>query len=83
MFQIDLFNAQGPVPNNIPEVLQRHKDIMYSSRTRFTSDQMARLHRLQHALQDLLEKLPPACAGFRGSTAEGGPPLPRPCTSRT
>lgn len=60
VFQIDLFNAQGPVPNNIPEVLQRHKDIMYSSRTRFTSDQMARLHQLQHALQDLLEKLPPA-----------------------
>jgi len=60
VFQVDLFRARGPIPNNLPEVFQRYKDIMYSSRTRFNSDQMVRLHELQHALQTLLEKLPPS-----------------------
>ena len=58
VFQVDLFSARGPLPRDLPEVLQRHKDIMYSSRRRFNSDMVQELHKLQHALHDLLEKLP-------------------------
>jgi NTE family protein len=58
VFQVDLFNAHGPLPRDLPEVLQRHKDIMYSSRTRFNSDMIGELQRLQHALHKVLGKLP-------------------------
>ena len=34
VFQVDLFSARGALPRDIQDVLARHKDIMYSSRTR-------------------------------------------------
>ena len=34
VFQVDLFPAQGPMPQDMAEVLARQKDITYSSRTR-------------------------------------------------
>jgi NTE family protein len=58
VFQVDLFSARGPLPQDMSEVLQRHKDIMYSSRRRFNSAMIAELHRLQHALHSLLDKQP-------------------------
>ena len=38
VFQVDLFSARGVLPRDIQDVLARHKDIMYSSRTRYTTD---------------------------------------------
>jgi NTE family protein len=38
-FQVDLWSARGDVPDNIPDVLERQKDIQYSSRTRRGTDQ--------------------------------------------
>src|SRR5262249_18550849 len=32
VFQVDLFSARGSLPRSMPDVLARHKDIMYSSR---------------------------------------------------
>jgi len=58
VFQIDLFNARGPVPVNFDEVLKRQKDIQYSSRTRYTSNVAADLTNLRRAIVDLMAKLP-------------------------
>jgi NTE family protein len=34
VFQVDLFSSRGALPRDMGDVLGRHKDIMYSSRTR-------------------------------------------------
>nr|WP_256354343.1 patatin-like phospholipase family protein [Variovorax sp. dw_308] len=60
VLQVDLFNAQGPMPTNISEVLERQKDITYSSRTRMNTDALAANVNLQQAIADLIGKLPPA-----------------------
>jgi NTE family protein len=58
VFQIDLFNARGPVPVNFDEVLKRQKDIQYSSRTRYASNVAADLTNLRRAIVDVVAKLP-------------------------
>ena len=44
IFQIDLFSARGVLPRDIHDVMARHKDIMYSSRTRNNTDVYRKLH---------------------------------------
>ncbi len=58
VFQVDLFNAHGALPKNFDEVLKRQKDILYSSRTRYTSNMVAELTNTRRAISDLLLKLP-------------------------
>ena len=43
IFQVDLFNAHGPMPRNMLEVDEREKDIRYSSRTRLNTDASLRI----------------------------------------
>ncbi|WP_422822904.1 patatin-like phospholipase family protein [Variovorax humicola] len=59
VLQVDLFNARGPMPTTISEVLERQKDITYSSRTRMNTDALAANVNLQQAIADLIGKLPP------------------------
>ncbi|MGX1196133.1 DUF3734 domain-containing protein [Parvibaculum sp. MBR-TMA-1.3b-4.2] len=59
VFQVDLFNARGSLPRTIGEVAERQKDIRYSSRTRLNTDVFRRRHRMEKAVSNLLEKLPP------------------------
>ena len=58
IFQVDLFNAQGPMPRTLLEVDEREKDIRYSSRTRLNTDASLRIHKVKSALRDLLDSLP-------------------------
>ncbi len=58
VFQVDLFNARGPVPVDFDEVLKRQKDIIYSSRTRYTSNMVAELNNTRQAITSLIAKLP-------------------------
>jgi NTE family protein len=58
IFQIDLFSARGVLPRDIQDVLARHKDIMYSSRTRYNTDVYRRLHTWKKKLQRALDKVP-------------------------
>jgi NTE family protein len=58
VFQVDLWCARGPIPNNLGEVIERQKDISYSSRTRHNTDQIARIQKLRSAIDRLLSKLP-------------------------
>jgi NTE family protein len=56
--QVDLFSARGEVPVNLDQVLERAKDIQYSSKTRFNTSRVKELEELRHALGRLLRKLP-------------------------
>jgi NTE family protein len=58
VLQVDLFSARGPMPNTLSEVVERQKDIAYSSRTRMNTDTAAANVNLEQALADLLKKLP-------------------------
>jgi NTE family protein len=59
-FQVDLFSARGPVPSNLADVMERQKDIAYSSRTRMLTDRAAQLHGLRCAVTEVLAMLPAA-----------------------
>jgi NTE family protein len=58
VFQVDLFSARGELPRDIHDVMARHKDIMYSSRTRYTTDLYKRLHIWKTRLAQALAKMP-------------------------
>src|SRR5258708_11594893 len=56
--QVDLFNAEGDLPQNLDQVIERHKDIMYSSKARVDTGHVRQIRRLRGALRRLLQKLP-------------------------
>lgn len=58
VFQVDLFNARGALPKNFDDVLERQKDIVYSSRTRNASNSVTELTNARRAILDLIAKLP-------------------------
>lgn len=57
-FQVDLWSARGTVPNNIWDVQERHKDILYSSRTRAITDLMQREQHLRNLIREVLKRVP-------------------------
>ena len=57
-FQVDLWSARGILPKTLLDVLERQKDIQYSSRTRMGTDAVAARQRLRNALGMLLEQIP-------------------------
>jgi NTE family protein len=58
VFSVDLFSARGSLPRDIRDVLGRHKDIMYSSRTRANTDSFRKLHALRQRYVRTISKLP-------------------------
>jgi NTE family protein len=58
VFQVDLFSARGMLPRDIQEVLARHKDIVYSSRTRHNTDVYKQMNNLKADLYKALQKIP-------------------------
>ncbi len=56
--QVDLFSAEGDLPQNLDQVIERHKDIMYSSKARVDTGHVRQIRRLRGALRRLLQKLP-------------------------
>src|SRR5262245_6714807 len=58
VFQVDLFSARGAMPRNLFDVYERHKDILYSSRTRKNTSAFRQAQELRQAVERLLEKLP-------------------------
>jgi NTE family protein len=58
VFQVDLFSARGGMPRNMLDVYERHKDILYSSRTRLNTDAARSAQKLRCAVGRLLAKLP-------------------------
>jgi NTE family protein len=58
IFQVDLFSSRGALPRDIQDVMARHKDIMYSSRTRYNTDTYRRIHVWKTRLHQALAKVP-------------------------
>ena len=58
VFQVDLFSSRGSLPRDMRDVMGRHKDIMYSSRTRQNTDQYRKIHSLRRQLARTLAKVP-------------------------
>jgi len=56
--QVDLFSARGELPVNLDQVLERAKDIQYSSKTRFNTTRVKELEEFRHVLGRLMRKLP-------------------------
>ena len=46
------------LPRDMQDVMARHKDIVYSSRTRYTTDVYRRIHNLRNLLAKALSKVP-------------------------
>ena len=59
IIQVDTFNAQGALPQNLGQVLQRAKDIQYSSKSRFNIDRIQEIGELAAAGRRLVDRLPP------------------------
>jgi NTE family protein len=57
-FQIDLWSARGQYPRNLLEADTRQKEIRYSSRTRFATNQFKKKQILRRVAAKLLAKLP-------------------------
>ena len=58
--QVDLFRALGQLPRNLDEVLERGKDIQYSSKFRFDTKRLKELGDLRETLGRVLAELPAA-----------------------
>src|SRR5262249_39815408 len=58
-FQVDLGSSGGEAPADLAEVMMREKEIQYSSRTRYNTDNFRRLQTVRRTLAEALEKVPP------------------------
>jgi NTE family protein len=57
-FQVDVWNARGELPRDIPGAEVRLKEIQYSSRTRAATDQYKKAQKLRIAFANLMKQLP-------------------------
>jgi NTE family protein len=58
IFGVQLWNGKGPVPQLIWEVLNRQKEIQYSSRIASHVARLQQTHRLRHVINQLVGLLP-------------------------
>ena len=58
IFAVHLWNPIGDEPGTIWEVLNRHKDIQYSSRVASQIARQRQIHRMRHIIRDLARMLP-------------------------
>ncbi len=58
IFAVHMWNPVGPAPTNIWEVLNRHKDIQYSSRIASHIARQQQTHRLRHVINQLVREIP-------------------------
>jgi NTE family protein len=58
VFQVDLWNAQGELPQTLLDVAERQKEIQYSSRTRTITDMQRVGQHYRRLLRELLEEIP-------------------------
>ena len=60
VFAVHIWNPDGPEPETIWQVLNRQKDIQYSSRAVTHIIRQKQLHRLRHVVSELVSRLPEA-----------------------
>lgn len=59
VFAVHIWNPQGPEPETIQQVLNRQKDVQYSSRATTHIARQRQLHRLRHVVAELARLVPP------------------------
>ena len=59
VYAVHIWNAEGPEPQSIWEVMNRQKDVQYSSRSASHIKRQRQLHRLRHVITELSAMLPP------------------------
>jgi NTE family protein len=60
IFAVNMWNPLGPEPTTMAEVLNRHKDIQYSSRIASHIARQQQAHRLRHVINQLAARIPEA-----------------------
>jgi NTE family protein len=60
IFAVHLWNTHGAEPTTMAEVLNRHKDVQYSSRIMSHIARQQQAHRLRHVINQLAARLPEA-----------------------
>jgi NTE family protein len=60
IFAVHMWNPIGPEPETIWQILNRQKDIQYSSRVATHISRQLQIHRLRHIIRQLVERLPEA-----------------------
>jgi NTE family protein len=60
IFAVHLWNPHGMEPTTMAEVLNRHKDVQYSSRILSQIARQQQAHRLRHVINELVARLPEA-----------------------
>jgi NTE family protein len=60
VFATHIWNPQGTEPDTIWQVLSRHKDVQYASRTTSHMARQKQIHRLRHVIAELVRHLPEA-----------------------
>jgi NTE family protein len=60
IFAVHLWNPAGAEPTTMAEVLNRHKDVQYSSRIASHITRQQEAHRLRHVISQLAARLPEA-----------------------
>ena len=58
VFVVHIWNPSGPEPDTLPQVMNRMKDVQYSSRARSHVARQKQLHRLRHVIAELAARLP-------------------------
>ena len=58
IFQVDLWSAKGSLPKTLFEVIERQKEIQFSSRTRSITDQIGKLQELRQLVSDIVARIP-------------------------
>lgn len=58
IFQVDLWDARGNLPDNMKAIDERIKDIQYSSKTRMITDVMGQRLRYNRLIKELLAMIP-------------------------
>ncbi len=60
VFAVHLWNPNGPEPDSILKVMNRQKDLQYSSRAGAHIARQRQIHRLRHIIAELAARLPDA-----------------------
>ncbi|HYS88618.1 MAG TPA: DUF3734 domain-containing protein, partial [Bradyrhizobium sp.] len=60
IFAVHMWNPSGAEPTTMAEVLNRHKDVQYSSRIASHIARQQQAHRLRHVISQLAARLPEA-----------------------
>src|SRR3954465_3025546 len=77
IFAVHLWNPSGSEPTTMAEVLNRHKDVQYSSRIASHIARQQQAHRLRHVIKQLAARLPegePNSQPVRELASYGCPP---------